>query len=202
MSVETIDGTPITEEIQASASLMFFETPNKNIIVINDSLMNIQDIILTKEDFARVKKLHEVGGNVVELKYTEGIVSQEFNDEANSFNFFPEFELIEDITDAKYIGTIIFKDRDISSAYVCVPVINNDDRLTGLMNTSSLIATIVDNEDDANLYRIAVRIKSEDPEAQKLTVSGVEVLDHVDVLKAISIDVGPLSEEIERSEDD
>lgn len=180
MSALCKDGTPLTLEIQNNASLLYFETPNGNIIIINDRLMNSQSIILTKEDFKRVKDLHAVGGKVVELEFSETLVSGEFADKASGFNIFPEFEKIEDVVETKHIGTVVFKGKDVSRSYT---IINLLDDQVAVLDTRILQAEIIDPKTDNDLYRLKILIP--------------EMSDRCDILKAISIDVGPITENIE-----
>lgn len=179
MSILLKDGTPFTPDMQTAASLIHFETPKGNVIVINDNLMNVQSILLSKEDFAKIANLHNVGGEIIELQYNEALVSGEFDDVANELSIFPEFEKIEDPCNIKHVGTIVFEGKDISKRRILATIFDGEHRLFGLMHNQSFEIEPIAPSSDREFYRLTIKLSS----------SG-----SVDVLKAISVDVGPIQE--------
>lgn len=185
MNTTTKDGEVLTAEMQQKATLIYFETPKGNIIVLNDAVFDLQTLILSKEDFKRLTDMHAVGGNLLELAYSDKLINGEFKDEPMIFNFFPSFAKLETLCDEELVGTLVYCDKDISTPYVVVMSgINKLDMKYFLLNIRTLGMDEVTHDTD-NFYRLEIKATNE----TGLTVAGVEV-DHVDVLKMMSVNVG------------
>jgi len=171
MSIKLIDGTPYTEEMQMNSTLVFFRTPNNNVVIINDAVLNIKDIILKEEDFKFISTIHESGGKISEIEFTEDLIDGGFEDTASGISFHPKLETIEKL-EKHHLGTIVFKDGKVSSSHYLIGL---DDKFL-LTNLATLDAIVVEDDRDYTIQRI--RIDTGD----KLPA----------VLKACRVEVGPM----------
>jgi hypothetical protein len=191
--------TPYTDEHKRNATLISVETPAGNFIVVNDAICNMQGCLLKAKDYARIEAIHKHGGNIVELLFTPALVGGAFNDMANDFNFYPKLELVEDPCKDEYVGNIIFINKDLKNCHTLIPVCG-DEKQYVLLDTHTLEAKPIAEEDEC--YRIVIRILPPELVGKEDVDIDTLKLSSVDILKAICIDVGPITEVIDDTEEE
>jgi hypothetical protein len=115
----TVDGREFNKDVDSSASLIYFETPNKNIVIVSDRLISCGNILISKADAEAILNFHKEYAAPVELQYDERLLGDKFNDDPKPFSCIPSLELVESL-DKSHEGSLIYLNKDMTYNFAVI----------------------------------------------------------------------------------